>query len=278
MNKLHGISLMLTTAMVSIGLITAVDHVSEPTQVEAAITLKGGKWASSTITYSINPGTESTIANAWVKAANEISSYKVVKFVKTNNGSAQVKLGQKITTDKYELGVTSAWLRGTTYSRAEAYLTSNQSLKNREGRNYAQRQYATALHELGHVAGLKHDSCPSGVMYYASRSNVKTIDKEYLAALVKLYGSSSAKSTGKVTDTQLSSNDKIVNQKLGVVQVHYVPRYGINLWKDFGKNWTGRRLAHGSKWKYFKVVKVNRKSWYNLGGSQWIDGSYLRKI
>ena len=65
---------MLTTAMVSIGLITAVDHVSEPTQVEASVALKGGKWASSTITYSINPGTESTIANAWVKAANEINS------------------------------------------------------------------------------------------------------------------------------------------------------------------------------------------------------------
>lgn len=267
---------MLTTAMVSIGLITAVDHVSEPTQVEASVALKGGKWASSTITYSINPGTESTIANAWVKAANEINSYQVIKFVKTTNG--EVKLGQKNTTDQTELGITSAWLRGSTYSRAEAYLTSSQSLKNREGRNYAQRQYATALHELGHVAGLKHDSCPSGVMYYASRSNVSTIDKEYLAALVKLYGTSAAKTTGKVTSTQAPSLDKSSSSQKGVVQVSYKPGYGINLWKSFGTNWTGRRLVHGSKWKYFQVVTVNGKTWYNLGTNQWLYGAYLRKI
>lgn len=173
---------------------SGINQLEQPQHVEAALQLKGGHWASKTITYSINPGTEQTVASAWINAANEINRYGIVNFVQTTNGV--VKLGQQVASDSAELGIAQTWRRGNEYSRAVAYLSVNQSLKNSEGRNYAQRKYATALHELGHVLGLKHDTNPNGLMYPMSSSSFRTIDGTVLAALVQLYGPSTTGYTG----------------------------------------------------------------------------------
>lgn len=281
MRKLYKISLLCATMFLSVGLVQHIDALSQSNEVEAAIELKGGRWASSKITYTIVPGTQKTISNAWVKAANEINRYHLVQFVQTRNG--QVKLGQKNSLSKHELGYTNAWLIGNNYSRAEAYLSSSQILKDREGSNYAQRQFATALHELGHVAGLKHDSCPDGVMYYASRSNVRTIDAEFLAKLQQLYGHGKPSTTAvakKVTQAPVANKsfDQVKVQQSGVVRVKYIVGYGVNLWKKFGTLWTGRRLIHGTRWRFFAIVRDHGKNWYKLRNNQWLDGKYLVRI
>ncbi|KRL62355.1 SLAP domain-containing protein [Lactobacillus psittaci] len=59
-------------------------------------------------------------------------------------------------------------------------------------------------------------------------------------------------------------------------RVNYVPGYGILLWAKPGNEPTKRYLAHGSSWKVFGyVTDANGHKWYNLGGSQWVDSSYI---
>ena len=62
----------------------------------------------------------------------------------------------------------------------------------------------------------------------------------------------------------------------GVVTVNYVPGYGIALWNSPKANhqFLGRYLAHGTAWKVTGKQVVNGKTWYNLGGNQWIEGQY----
>lgn len=61
-----------------------------------------------------------------------------------------------------------------------------------------------------------------------------------------------------------------------VITINYVPNYGIAVWNspNAGKAATGQVLKHGTAWKVTGTKTVNGKTWYNLGGAQWIDGSY----
>ena len=81
------------------------------------------------------------------------------------------------------------------------------------------------------------------------------------------------------TSNNSSSNNTSSNSNAtsGVGHINYVPGYGINLWIGYGSDahWSGRRLPHGTSWKFYKKVTVNGKTWYNLGGNQWIDGAYF---
>lgn len=64
----------------------------------------------------------------------------------------------------------------------------------------------------------------------------------------------------------------------GVVTVHYIKGYGIALWNSPNANHhpiAGRKLAHGTAWKFSDTKKVGSKTWYELGKNQWADGSYL---
>lgn len=182
-----------------------VNQVLPANHVEATLELKGGHWPSRTVTYSINPGTEATVASAWINAANEINRYGIINFVQTSNGA--VKLGQQVASNQSELGVTQTWRRGNEYSRAVAYLSVNQSLKNSQGNNYYQRQYPTALHELGHVIGLKHDTNPAGLMYSASGASFSTIDSTFLNAMIQIYGASTTGYVGYAAQSNASNGN-----------------------------------------------------------------------
>ena len=74
-----------------------------------------------------------------------------------------------------------------------------------------------------------------------------------------------------------SNTNSNSNATSGIGRINYVPGYGINLWIGYGSNakWSGRRLPHGTTWKFYNKVTANGKTWYNLGGNQWIDGSYF---
>lgn len=75
------------------------------------------------------------------------------------------------------------------------------------------------------------------------------------------------------------SNYQAPSQKQGVIRVKYRPNYSINIWTSpTNPRWTGKRLKHGTSWRYFATVQANGRTWYNLGGSQWIDGKYVTVV
>lgn len=64
-----------------------------------------------------------------------------------------------------------------------------------------------------------------------------------------------------------------------VGQVHYTPGFGINVRKSpAGQSIPGKKLQHGTKWKVLASRTVKGVIWYNLGGNQWVDGTYLKLI
>lgn len=62
----------------------------------------------------------------------------------------------------------------------------------------------------------------------------------------------------------------------GTVKVNYVPGYGIAIWGKPAADVTSKKLAHGTSWKVFAKTSVNGTTWYNLGGNQWVDGTYAK--
>ncbi|MHA3065943.1 SLAP domain-containing protein [Lacticaseibacillus saniviri] len=68
-----------------------------------------------------------------------------------------------------------------------------------------------------------------------------------------------------------------VTQKSGVMTINYVYGYGVAVRKapNGAVVSPAKYLQHGSHWKYFGTATVNYKTWYNVGGNQWVDGSYV---
>lgn len=65
----------------------------------------------------------------------------------------------------------------------------------------------------------------------------------------------------------------------GTVKINYVPGYAINIWKTAGNGGsTGKQLRHGTQWRVYQRAVVNGHTWYNLGGSQWLDGTYAKLV
>ncbi|MFT8338265.1 MucBP domain-containing protein [Schleiferilactobacillus harbinensis] len=65
----------------------------------------------------------------------------------------------------------------------------------------------------------------------------------------------------------------------GVVTIQYVPGYGIAVWNSAsGDRQIVRRavLRHGTQWQVYRRAVVNGRTWYNLGGNQWIDGGFAK--
>jgi hypothetical protein len=97
------------------------------------------------------------------------------------------------------------------------------------------------------------------------------------------------------TQAQLDAQTNNLNQALeqlvytaptpvvGKVTVHYVKGYGIQIWSSYkaskkvvkDSKGKAKKLMHGSSWKVFASVNYNGHTWYNLGGNQWIDSSYV---
>jgi len=71
-----------------------------------------------------------------------------------------------------------------------------------------------------------------------------------------------------------NSNETVIS---GVARVNYVPGYSIAIWDKPGndRQFTGKKLLHGTDWKVFKRAVVDGQVWYNLGGNQWLQGKYV---
>ncbi|KRM71157.1 hypothetical protein FC34_GL001848 [Lacticaseibacillus brantae DSM 23927] len=62
-----------------------------------------------------------------------------------------------------------------------------------------------------------------------------------------------------------------------VATIKYAKGYGIAVWTDANESAaTGKKLEAGSSWQVFgKTVGKNGHTFYNIGGKQWIDGTYV---
>ena len=74
-----------------------------------------------------------------------------------------------------------------------------------------------------------------------------------------------------------TNNNMTPLPKNSFVVVAYTPHYGIALWSQNGNSVkaTGRTLANGSTWRAFGKKDINSKLYYNLGGNQWVDSTYV---
>lgn len=64
----------------------------------------------------------------------------------------------------------------------------------------------------------------------------------------------------------------------GVATINYVEGYSVNVYSSpasSSASWTGKQLKHGTKWLTYKRATINGKTFYNLGGSQWVDSQYI---
>ncbi len=85
------------------------------------------------------------------------------------------------------------------------------------------------------------------------------------------------KTTSKTTAKISTTTKNGIASISGTVTIHYVPGYGIAVWDaPQGGAVTGKKLADGSTWRVFKSTTVNGVTWYNLGGNQWISGTYAK--
>ena len=70
-----------------------------------------------------------------------------------------------------------------------------------------------------------------------------------------------------------------VKDARGIAQVNYSGRGGVAVWSSYNssRKITGKYLANNTNWHYYKIATGNNKTWYNLGGNQWVDGQYINE-
>lgn len=63
-------------------------------------------------------------------------------------------------------------------------------------------------------------------------------------------------------------------QQIGYID--YEPGYGINVYREPAKQFTGQRLSHGSAWKISGIAThYDGIKYYRVGSNQWIDSQYV---
>ncbi|BDR58990.1 hypothetical protein [Xylocopilactobacillus apicola] len=118
-----------------------------------------------------------------------------------------------------------------------------------------------SLRKLQHGTAWKYDQVATyadGSTWYRVGKN-QWIQGEYASKTAVV-----APSSWSITDIE------------GVGTINYVPGYGVNLWTSPDQTTWTRKLDHGTAWKYFKIARKDGVTMYNLGGNQWVDGTYFK--
>ncbi|QNQ81069.1 C39 family peptidase [Lactobacillus sp. PV034] len=81
----------------------------------------------------------------------------------------------------------------------------------------------------------------------------------------------------KPTPSNTNNSNMTPLAKNSFVVVAYTPHYGIAVWAQNGNSLklAGKTLPNGSAWNAFGKKNFNNKTFYNLGGNQWVDSSYV---
>ena len=159
-----------------------------------------------------------------------------------------------LTTDKQVLPMTRATVRGTVTINAAAVVYDSEFRL-----TLRVLPHHSAWHSFGLVVA------PDGEVYYDLGGG------QYVAIR-----------DARMTLAALNVGETDADFKLsGVAVVDYVPHYGIQLWSNDGKTaiqnvgGSKRKLNHGSEWQVFGVVTRNGRVYYDLGGGQLIDATYV---
>jgi hypothetical protein len=87
------------------------------------------------------------------------------------------------------------------------------------------------------------------------------------------------KATGKGTIAAgLADKPGVISKYSGVITVNYVGPGKVAIWNSpwSGRHTTGKFMANGSAWNaYGKATDESGKTWYNLGGNQWVSAQYV---
>jgi hypothetical protein len=108
-------------------------------------------------------------------------------------------------------------------------------------------------------------------------SDANALNLTYTTAKTSKTATKTTTKTASKTSTKTSTTKSGVTSISGTVKIHYVPGYGIAVWDaPQDGSVTGKKLADGSSWRVFQTTTVNGVPWYNLGGNQWISGTYAK--
>lgn len=87
-------------------------------------------------------------------------------------------------------------------------------------------------------------------------------------------------SSKKATNSTTIATDGKITPINKIVSINYSGRGKVAVWNNFdqSKHITGKYLASNTNWKAFKIATdANGHKWYNLGGNQWIDSTYIKE-
>ncbi len=219
-------------------------------KVEAAIPASSLKWNHTNITYS--KGSITAVTGAICdKAISKINALGIIKFVPVNYGEVELGKTNKKTSD-YDI-----FAPGGPIFHVVIHIPTS-------GNAALQEQFVIV--SLLSAVGFKDDT-ESGhtVSSPFTISDNPQINANAIAALKRLYPKKN----------EYVAPVKVV-PKSPTVTVNYKKGYGINLWVDNnGHKFTGRRLMHGTSWKFTATNKANGHTYYKVGNNQWLDGKYL---
>lgn len=140
---------------------------------------------------------------------------------------------------------------------------------------------------FGHRANMTFLSGEAGFGYSAKTGRTAynlgagtVVDARYRGVADALSNPTSTKSLPKATFRSIATVKATPYN--AALTVDYVPGYGIAIWtspvsKTVVKlsNGKTKTLKDGTKWKVFNKININGKTWYHLGGNQWLQGEYL---
>lgn len=246
----------LITALSAVVLCGVMATANSSKPAEAAIA-KPWHWDTTTITYHYD-NVDKTTASAINSALYNFNKQNGLQYKYDPNGVVVFK--QKPLFTNRVIGESQVWTinNRTQATRSEISISNSPELYREYGNALWSRQYATAMHEIGHTSGLEHNQNSSiSVMRQGRPYTVNKLSYDDKIALQNKYGA--------FTQPVF---------KKGVVTINYVPGYGVNLYQGACGQFTGRRLKTGTSWKFHDAIMLNNQLWYNLGGNQWVAGVY----
>lgn len=102
------------------------------------------------------------------------------------------------------------------------------------------------------------------------------------AAIIFTTGSLATMSVAPISTAQaagtVSQSTSTITNDTGMVRVINITGDGIALWRGYGahRQYAGRILPYGSRWRYSGTITEDGETWYNVGGDQWIEGTYVQ--
>lgn len=120
--------------------------------------------------------------------------------------------------------------------------------------------------QLGSILNIIGETEYNGQIWYLT-SDYKWIPSGYTEELV---------SVDAITqNNNFDFANMNVEKKMGTLTINSKKDNVVTVWTMPGGKPTGRYLANGTSWRYFRVTKVNGEVWYDLGNNQWVPEKYV---